>query len=1502
MPDDKKQIDWSGFKPLEIEDKKPREEESSSFGQIFGEVWDKTKAIGNLMNPVNSIAIKILEDEQAGKKNFIMEEVIPVLTAPGQAFDEGLAWLGIDVPWNPSAKYKEVETVGALGKVKIEKEYNPLAAAPKFIESMLHLGATPFSALDQTLRHHGLETEANIIAFPGEKFAEGYVAGKSLIQEGLNQIPGYSLEKEREALRLVLMTKGVSSEIAFDDGKLDEAINNFDSVGQIAASIIPYAGLGKAAGLGKQIGKKFKKPLPVKTDPYVEPLKPKELDIPRGEGSFGGREAGGAVRNLTREKQVRLGEIKLGRDEALNERIYLQDKVKLNAQEIRDLKGAKGKEAVAKRKAIIKENAESFKRIKELDEIAEYRSKEIEAFESKPTVGLLKEHNPPPLKDMSGTNAPSNINFAVATESGAKTTTGISPERVLPVKRAFKESLIDKSFQDRTLDSGMLRDILQTAKEQGVEAEILKVLRTEVIKRKMAKEFDIAYQEATKKPAPEKTEVKPAESKQIEAKVETEKFTGYRGISSKNEGQLGQGTFYFKENVATKDPARAKKIELEFSNPLKEYEKKESTSGVPAEDLVRDKLPGIKNSEYEKLGELAGVDKLDGADGAGMDIMAAVYAKKKGFDAIIYKEEIQDIRQLKLKPEVEKYANELLSRETKVEKLTEQVKDYKTFEDLAKEGDSKQITKFVQKELGEEGFNKLNEQVAKELKDIPVEEQHRYIENRWLAEAQKIVENKQKPNKPSGLGTSTQLGSMIPLNQLGDLAKYGAELTAKGYKSFSKWADEMKKIYGEEISPQLVKIWEMSKTVAKEQKKDEKQIGIKKQADIGMGEGLKEITKTDRQTLYEQNRKVSKENDALLNKTKEKLTKEKEGIKRTAKTVFEPITTSIEKISPEIFRKFRRFSFDYQVKLLGRHKIVGDYFDKQLKAKMPNEVAKDFDLALKNGWIDDAYKIAKKYGFDNELNKVITAKDNLARELGVKTIENHFPRMVDDFEGFVEYLANKYPDYYKDNFSRMIAEKSQRMGRELTKEEQATLINNAVRGYNPGIALSDVSNMRKRMLDILDGEMNQFYANSNVSLMRYMNQMTELAEARKFFGNKGFDVNESIGAYIKDIRDGKKLGIKGSRELMDIFKVRFNQRTITSDPVALLRDIGVITKLGNPFSALTQIKDMAYSVYFSPLGAPKNFGKVVGSKLGLNEIAWKIEEMGIDPLKIAQELSDPRTRSKYVNKSLKWSGFSSLDMIGKETLINTLWDKYQRQARKTGNVNVEFQRRIERYFGKGEEKAKVLDDLRRGKKTDRTAFLLYNELVGAQPISLAEMPRGYLAGGNWRIAYFLKTFSVRQLDFALNETVRVMRNPELPKAQRIEGGKNLFKLATSLVAMGVSVDTLKEWIKSIISGEKFNVEETSGAKAIDNILSVALLSRYDYTTAKREGLGEAVGKKILPPVDFVNDPIIYGLDKLMGEKGEALKMTRNVPILGQFIYEYFKKPKGGINIPNLPSL
>jgi hypothetical protein len=88
-------------------------------------------------------------------------------------------------------------------------------------------------------------------------------------------------------------------------------------------------------------------------------------------------------------------------------------------------------------------------------------------------------------------------------------------------------------------------------------------------------------------------------------------------------------------------------------------------------------------------------------------------------------------------------------------------------------------------------------------------------------------------------------------------------------------------------------------------------------------------------------------------------------------------------------------------------------------------------------------------------------------------------------------------------------------------------------------------------------------------------------------------------------------------------------------------------------------------------------------------------------------------------------------------------------------------------------------------------------------------------------------------------------------------------------------------------------DQTFTDDMLDNLLNVSLLSRYDYTKTRRNGISESIGSKVLPPMDFLSDPLIYDIPNIIEEKGTALKSTKHIPMFGKFIYEYLKDNKRG---------
>jgi hypothetical protein len=109
--------------------------------------------------------------------------------------------------------------------------------------------------------------------------------------------------------------------------------------------------------------------------------------------------------------------------------------------------------------------------------------------------------------------------------------------------------------------------------------------------------------------------------------------------------------------------------------------------------------------------------------------------------------------------------------------------------------------------------------------------------------------------------------------------------------------------------------------------------------------------------------------------------------------------------------------------------------------------------------------------------------------------------------------------------------------------------------------------------------------------------------------------------------------------------------------------------------------------------------------------------------------------------------------------------------------------------------------------------------------------------------------------------------------------------------MGATVDQVRSALMNALVGADNST--TFGEDILDNILSVALLSKFDYTKARREGLSSTIGSKVLPPMDFISDPILYDLPNILSEKGKALKTTKHIPMIGKFVYEYLRDGSGG---------
>jgi predicted metal-dependent hydrolase len=600
----------------------------------------------------------------------------------------------------------------------------------------------------------------------------------------------------------------------------------------------------------------------------------------------------------------------------------------------------------------------------------------------------------------------------------------------------------------------------------------------------------------------------------------------------------------------------------------------------------------------------------------------------------------------------------------------------------------------------------------------------------------------------------------------------------------------------------------------------------------------------------------------------------KRNIKRTKKLLDEKLgalTTRLEKISPSIKNKIIEFELDTGVKV---EKIAKDvmlpFIEKT--TKMSKKDYDTFDLARKERNKKEIDDLVEKYGMEEEYKKVrgmLDAIGNEARAVGYKFnyLKDYHPRQIIDFEGLMDYL---YETGNRSTIEFFIEAKEKKLGRKLTNEEEIKLVNSLFRGYaDERITLSKPGQLKLRKLKKIGLEIMEFYGDSNSALLRYVNDIVLAVEAKKLFGDykiEGLDLNETIGAYILRVSKEKRLTPSQELELRSMLHARFNP-VGTSGIVTTFKNLAVIDVMGSPASALRQVGDIGWSMIENgTFASSKAFGKAmvgnfISQKYGSEFIK---EDLGIS--KIGAEFSDKTLSAKAVDSVFRVIWLTKIDAIGKEVLINAAYDIAVRKAKsKDTKVRDAFINKLIPIFENRTDA--LMEDFRSGVKSRDVKLYLLRKLSEYQPATLSELPQGFIEGGNARIAYMLKSFDLKKFDVYRRKVFQQIAKP----GTRIQGIKNLFKIAFFLTLMEATGDTLID----LFLGKPINISDT----VVGRILGLAI-SRYTTSKIRREGPG-ALLEQILPPTQFINS--IFR-DVVSAGDGKGLEFTKSIPLVGKFYY------------------
>lgn len=710
-----------------------------------------------------------------------------------------------------------------------------------------------------------------------------------------------------------------------------------------------------------------------------------------------------------------------------------------------------------------------------------------------------------------------------------------------------------------------------------------------------------------------------------------------------------------------------------------------------------------------------------------------------------------------------------------------------------------------------------------------------------------------------------------------------------------------------------------------------------KQRQAVMREKLK-TARNDRQRLEIENAYGQSSLNQLLDNRKKRGLRGKIGdtfsdFGRMTRAALVPISTRLKAINPKLKVRLRRFEFSLAQRINADQKVLLPFLQKYSRLSDDDKIILDY--AMKNGHADILNEIARANDMTAEFAAVREALEQIyqrAESVGYKLgyQKNFFPRHVLDAEGLLNYF--EHTEIWNE-ISMALMQKELELSRPLSTEEKAHFINTLLRGYKTGlITLAKPGALKERSIDEVTPEINEFYSTSDQALIRYFTVVNEAIEARKFFGKlikpedqteetitaleteiaaidnqidalnldnltpeekanyrklslqrkkaaerldaivindepvivETKDIEDSIGYFVLQQLEKGEITAPQARELSEILKARFNRGQMSAFWRSY-KNLSYIDTMGSVTSAITQLGDVGYALYKS--GAYRTMTAATRATAGKSEITR--EDIGVT--RIAQEFEDGSTTANAVNTVFKLTGLNKMDTIGKETLINAAIQKYRKLAK---NPTDEFRAQLSAIFE--DQTDSVIADLQNKVNSENVKLLLFNDLLDLQPVALSEMPEAYLKMGNGRIFYMLKTFTIKQLDIYRNEVFEEIRS-----GNPVKGLTNLTRLLAFFVMMNAGADFLKD----LLLGRETPPDDM----IVNNILRAAGISKFQVYTARKEGIGTAAAKTILPPFKFI-DSLYKDMDKAI-RKGEfdpnELKTIDSIPLVGKLYYWWF---------------
>ena len=365
----------------------------------------------------------------------------------------------------------------------------------------------------------------------------------------------------------------------------------------------------------------------------------------------------------------------------------------------------------------------------------------------------------------------------------------------------------------------------------------------------------------------------------------------------------------------------------------------------------------------------------------------------------------------------------------------------------------------------------------------------------------------------------------------------------------------------------------------------------------------------------------------------------------------------------------------------------------------------------------------------------------------------------------------------------------------------------------------------------------------------------------------------------------KRLDAEGTKEILRILRgalvktgkysedagVAFGKKDF-ADYSRGLKSFTTLAFLSSPLSTVTQLGDFAYNLFENKQGAFQGDKDV---QFDLSDINMATKATGFE---FNSDGTIPGKLQKSIDFMFNAIGFRQLDESLKAKFLNSTYNRLKKQlGSDTSKSSAKVFDEISRLMGP-ERAQQVVDDIRAGKKSDIVAEFLFYKLSNIAPITKFDMPYWYLKNPNVRFLYALKSYTIKQLDYARRNVFKKIFSGNEDEMQ--EGLQNLFQMLTALMIANAPVEFIHAFLR------KGDLPAMSDLTT-ENLWRLLGLNSYTGMIAKRDGVGSAAMGMVTPPLvsfgDAVSKDVFNFAPPVLSPES---KSVRYIPIVGRTIYDW----------------